>query len=652
MWSCGRLVSKVILVVVLLWAPLTDIRVASAENPDVRTAGEAAKQVETVIQRDILQLHSAPHAFLADSAYPVVETREFPFVRFDTTPPLNSRTRFSPVPGTTISGYVGGKFQNRERASLGVEFKAADGSRAIAHFDYRRDGTFDSGVILSKGEHLAYLLTRTPAGLVRVEAMERERLIPVEPNYIGQAPSAAGSPLNISNTDGIPALESLPGAPNVLYLDLDGHITEGTWINSEFTRFRPIVSAPTPLNLISVEYVWKRVSEMYRAFNINVTTIQDRFDKAPPTQRMRVVITPSDFLGGGAGIAQMESWGINNGNTPCFVFIYKAPTNFSQVVVVTHEAGHTMSLDHDGRRLSNRGTEVYFSGHVEWGPLMGAPYERRVPQWSEGEYLGANNGEDDLSKIASVPGISRRSDLVGNFTFTATTLVPQLGKVSYEGIIESREDKDVFRFTTGKTTLSPQVISAFPGWTGRGMLNIAAKIYDQKGIVVAVSDPKSEPGDTKLDAIFSPIPVDGGTYFIEVDGVGEFDPLTTGFSDYSSIGSYSLSVGGLVPFVATKTPTATPTLTPTRTRTPVSTPTPTRTPTTTPTVRATLTPTRTATVTRTPPEAPTQPPTSTPSATPTSKPPTLAPTTTPSATPTSPGSGPGPVITKVPIVGR
>ena len=623
-----------------------------SQDPDIRTTADTARQLETVIQRDLLRIHQAPNVSLAESAYPVVETSSFPFMRYADTPALNAATTFSPVAGTPITGYVKSKFHSPERSSMGIEFKASDGARAIMHLDYRKDGVLDSGVVLSGGKHLAYFIVRTEQGLVRIEAMEREKLVPPEPNYVGQAAPAIGAPSGGGDATEIPMLESLPGAPNVLYLDLDGHVTEGTWFNLEY-RIPRIVSAPVPLELISVEYVWKRVSEIYRTFNINVTTRLDRFEQAAPNNRMRVVITSSDFLRDGSGIAQMRSWGINSGDTPCFVFIYKVPTNFSQVVVVSHEAGHTLSLDHDGRRLRNGSYEVYFGGHNEWGPMMGAPYERRVPQWSEGEYLGANNGEDDIGKILSVPGISRRPDLVGDYTYTATTLSPQLGKISYEGIIESRGDKDVFRFTTGKTTITPQVLSAFPSWTGRGMLNIAAKIYDKNGVVIASSDPVSVPGDTRLDAPFSEIPVEGGTYFLEVDGVGDLDPLTSGYSDYSSIGSYSLNVGGIIPFVATKTPTTTPTVTPTATKTPQTTRTPTRTPTVTPTrtwtSKPSHTPTVTPTVTKTPTQVPTGLPTNTPTTTPTPKPPTLTPTNTPTGTPTAVSSGPGPVLTKLPV---
>jgi hypothetical protein len=283
--------------------------------------------------------------------------------------------------------------------------------------------------------------------------------------------------------------------------------------------------------------------------------------------------------------------------------------------------------------------------------MMGAPYTMLVSQWSHGEYQNASNGEDDFSKILSQAGMAQRLDMVGNSTFSALSLSPHLGRVEYSGVIESRYDKDVFRFQTGKTTLSAQVKSFLPGMTHRGMLNIQAKIFDDKGRLLATSSPVSTNTDSKLDAIFTPLTVPGGTYFLEVDGVGERNAGVDGYSDYSSIGSYKVEVVGVV--ALRSTPTVTPTVTPTATRKFTSTPT--RTPTITPTARnaATLTPTQTPsrtptiTPTTTPKSAPTTTPTTTPTITPTSHP-SATPTVTPSQTPTPKQGGPRPPVTAVP----
>ena len=49
-------------------------------------------------------------------------------------------------------------------------------------------------------------------------------------------------------------------------------------------------------------------------------------------------------------------------------------------------------------------------------------------------------------------------------------------------------------------------------------------------------------------------PVAPGTYYVEVDGVGLDDPIL-GYSDYGSVGTYTLSVTGCAGDPSTPTPT-------------------------------------------------------------------------------------------------
>ena len=255
--------------------------------------------------------------------------------------------------------------------------------------------------------------------------------------------------------------------------------------------------------------------------------------------------------------------------------------------------------------------------------------------------------------ILSNAGIAYRQDAVGDSRFTARTLTAprQAGSVQYEGIIETRQDKDVFRIVTGKTKLSIEVISALPGLLHRGMLNISARLIDDKGSVIASASPQSDlpsstsPGSSNLDAIFTPVAVAAGTYYLEVDGVGDRNPLVDGYSDYSSVGSYTVRVGGIVPNIATQTPTITPTPTQTNTPTPKNTKTPP--PTLTAKPPATSTPKPTPQPSVAPTKAPTSAPTKPPTTAPPQKPPT-PPTATPrySSTPTG-GVRPGPVPTRL-----
>lgn len=44
---------------------------------------------------------------------------------------------------------------------------------------------------------------------------------------------------------------------------------------------------------------------------------------------------------------------------------------------VSHEAAHTLGLSHDGQ-----GAESLYQGHGNWGPIMGAPWNKNVTQFS------------------------------------------------------------------------------------------------------------------------------------------------------------------------------------------------------------------------------------------------------------------------------
>ena len=66
-------------------------------------------------------------------------------------------------------------------------------------------------------------------------------------------------------------------------------------------------------------------------------------------------------------------------------------------------------------------------------------------------------------------------------------------------------------------------------------LDIKAELHDALGVVVASADPT-----TSLNATISYTAPAPGTYTLIVDGVGKGD-LATGYSDYASLGEYTIS---------------------------------------------------------------------------------------------------------------
>ena len=344
-----------------------------------------------------------------------------------------------------------------------------------------------------------------------------------------------------------------------------------------------------------------------------------------------------------------------------------------------HEVGHALGLSHWG--LDNPRVE-YFAGHRRWVPIMGAPY-LDVRQWARGEYANAyvdSANQDDLATLVehqvclfytpleSCPtsyqrieneGVFRRLDDRPNNVAGAATL--PVATAEEKGVIETANDVDVIRFTkstpgqtsiTVKGTWATDRVIPYPPDNSGGALNIKATLLrrtNQTGsgitpttVEVAVSDPPSR-NRTDADPISPDIVPElnsafdlnlpAGEYYLLVEGVGELNPLTDGFSDYGSLGVYTVAISS----VGSTPNTATPTATPTRTATPTSTPS--RTPTRAPT----NTPTPTSTPSRTPTLLPTNTPT--PSATP-SRTPTLQPTSSPTATVT-PTATPSPSNTPV-----
>jgi hypothetical protein len=171
-----------------------------------------------------------------------------------------------------------------------------------------------------------------------------------------------------------------------------------------------------------------------------------------------------------------------------------------------------------------------------------------VTQWSQGEYADANNQQDDLATISgSTNGAGYRADDFGNSAATAKLLNGT--SLNQFGIIETRSDSDWFSFSTGTGNVSLSISNACQAWINDGFgntsatllagrspnLDIAASLYNASGTLIASSNALDS-----LSASFN-LSLNAGTYFLQVDGVGFGDPLSTGYSDYGSLGQYLLT---------------------------------------------------------------------------------------------------------------
>jgi hypothetical protein len=348
-----------------------------------------------------------------------------------------------------------------------------------------------------------------------------------------EAPQTHPTNIPIPSYQSVIPLQSLPGATGVIYLDFDGE-------QGPFPSWGNFDAAPSGASNSQIHEVWRMVSEDFQGFNLNITTDRKVFDNAPQGRRQHVVISPTTTAAPGAGgVAFIGSYNWS-GSTVCWAFY---STGKSAAEVISHEIGHTLNLGHDGRISPSEG---YYGGHgsgsTGWAPIMGVGYYQTLSQWSKGEYLSANQTQDDLAVITANNDVDYRSDDTGEDLATARYLeIAANNSVSNEGIIESGPDVDAFRFATtgGAVTLNVNTVSSNPN------LDILAELVDAStGSLVTFANP-----DLGINASISTT-LPAGEYLLKVSGVGRGDPLGDGYTDYGSLGSYLISgsvTGGVKP---------------------------------------------------------------------------------------------------------
>ncbi len=392
-------------------------------------------------------------------------------------------------------------------------------------------------------------------------------------------------------------LHSYPTATKTIYLDFDGFITRHTSWNSGYGLPNIITPAYSldgdftnfsDAERLNIQLMWEQVSEDFRPFDVNVTTqdpgVDALINSGDPLDEqwgIRIAIGGSDLdwqrpvtNHPSGGIAILRSF--NDGvDAPGFVFAadFGSIKNISEAV--SHEAGHTLGLDHDGLiwfwqdsadMSFNQESEEYYAGHprfdpadpiphipgpTEWAPILGVSYGKPLSQWSFGEYPGSNNIQDDLDIITSDQnsyqnGFGYRPDDHGDILAAATPLELDSQTVNTdlyfgEGIIGEHpapgvSDVDYFTFTVeGLGEVLSFDISPFQTSPN---LDILAKLYRSSGSLIATSNPIEDlaaGGQTVgtladggwLDAndqYVTEFTLAPGTYYISVEGTGK--PLT------------------------------------------------------------------------------------------------------------------------------
>ncbi len=355
---------------------------------------------------------------------------------------------------------------------------------------------------------------------------------------------AASASLSLADTF---KLHSRLGSKKIIFIDFDGHLLTGSVWNSSFLAGADLNAPawtldgdPTTFNdqeRTVIQDIWRRVAEDYAPFDVDVTTeftgeaALTRSSSTDEYYGTRALVTPVSSLfctscGGLAYIGVFNS--VGDTLKPALIFPEKL-ANASKYMAecVSHEAGHNLSLNHDG---TTSGSEYYAghgSGTTGWAPIMGNSYYQNLTQFSRGEYPLANNSEDDVAKIQS-QGLLLRPDDHGNTASSATAL-PTSSVLAAVGVIEQRSDIDVFRFISGGGQLS---LDIRPENSGPD-LDILVQVKDGNGATIISSNPVDALAVNLTATLAS------GYYYLWVEGVGKGD-VTTGYSDYASVGQYEI----------------------------------------------------------------------------------------------------------------
>jgi hypothetical protein len=393
---------------------------------------------------------------------------------------------------------------------------------------YINDGQV-TGTIIAQNHAYTY---KTKNGEVYLEETAIDSLICVKTPV--SAPSRSSARTSAVTP---PLLESRPGAPVVIYLDFDGEVVKSPSWNGGNT----INAAPSALTYEEMVLTYEIMSEDFAPFNINITTIRSVYDTAPVGSKNMCIFTTTTYFRPGVGGVAMVGSLSNTSFTPCWAFNYGGKMAGE---TGSHEIGHVLGLRHDGHSPSS-GSGEYYSGHTNnvWGPIMGDAFNPAVVQWSKGEYQAANNQQDDLYHI------SRLANKAGYVTDEAGSTLGSARYLNYTssgslysnmGMISKTSDVDVYRFKTNGGNINITLATA-PTVTSGGIAypitNLDAKmeLLNSSGGLIVSSDPAGTANPNISRSLSA------GVYYLRIDGVGSGNPLSDGYTEYASLGRYTLT---------------------------------------------------------------------------------------------------------------
>ena len=385
-------------------------------------------------------------------------------------------------------------------------------------------------------------------------------------------PTDAGAPDLVEGVAPFPLdqtflLHSRPTSTHVIYLDFDGTTVSGTaWNTGLPNGFYSGYSLDGDLSTFNdnekeqVQSVWQRVAEDYAAFDVDVTTQDpgeaaiDRTNAADQNYGTRAAISDNSTVSSAVCPSGLRRRGVRRRVQRLRVRHVRARLPPAGVGV-PDTAWPTTTPRTSPRRPATRWATTSGSattgtprppraaatstttadtrcGRRSWASATTKP----VVQWSKGEYTNANNtaGRPDGHRQRRRPGASP--------TRPATRVATAAAGLPVRAYITSAADTDTFALGTCAGTLTVSAAGAPPSQD----LDLQLELLDASGSVVDTANPASavvnRDSATGLNASLT-AGVASGAYYARVDGVGN-GTGTTGYTDYASIGAYTLTVSG------------------------------------------------------------------------------------------------------------
>ncbi|WIA09651.1 hypothetical protein OEZ85_009038 [Tetradesmus obliquus] len=343
-------------------------------------------------------------------------------------------------------------------------------------------------------------------------------------------------------------LSSRSSASRKVYLDFTGGAVTGTAWNKAYPNIVipafDIDGKPGDFSVDernAIVAVWRSVSEDYSIFDVDITTIR------PATMVNAVHVRiggDGGWYGGGAGgIAYLGIFGDPRYAT-AFIFPKNLGPDYPKFMAeaVSHEAGHTLGLMHDGDASS-----AYFSGQGDWASIMGVGYYKQLSTWDNGAYLGSNNPQDDVQIITNFLPLLKQP--AGSSISTATPTTPTVNgataTINTTGLVVTPGTPNVWSFeaNAGTATFTVAVQRAWEEWAFSD-LDVQLVVYDAAGSAVSAPiNPAGVDTDNGLGIAAAAVALPAaGTYYVAVSGAGSGDPKDgSSYSSYGSRGGFALS---------------------------------------------------------------------------------------------------------------